>query len=90
MALNESLIAEIQHESTSTEKVFERIPEDKFDWQPHPKSWTMGQLASHIAEVNSWVSSVIETTDLDFAATSDYKPLNATSELLPSREHQSS
>lgn len=78
MVLNEALITEIQYESGSTEKVFERIPDDKFDWQPHPKSWTLGQLASHIAEVNSWVSSIIEVAELDFAANSDYKPLNAT------------
>lgn len=49
MAIAESLIAELQQESQTTRRVIERVPDEKLDWRPHPKSMTLGQLAAHIA-----------------------------------------
>lgn len=37
-------------EAMTTRRVLERVPESKFDWSPHPKSRTLGQLAMHIAD----------------------------------------
>jgi hypothetical protein len=31
--------------------VLERVPEDKLDWQAHPKSHTIGWNANHLAEI---------------------------------------
>jgi uncharacterized damage-inducible protein DinB len=45
----QQLLAEFEAESQTTRKFLERLPEDKFTWQPHPKSMTAGQLALHIA-----------------------------------------
>jgi len=50
-----------------------QVPNDKFDWQPHPKSMTIQKLATHIAELPTWVSMVLHTEELDFAK-GDYKP----------------
>ena len=44
-----------------------RIPEDKYQWQPHPKSMTIQRLATHIAELPAWVQMALNTTELDFA-----------------------
>ncbi|MDX2306279.1 MAG: DinB family protein [Microscillaceae bacterium] len=79
MTLNAPFIKEIEMESTSTLKVFERIPEDKLDWRPHPKSWTLAQLASHIAEMGNWITMTINQPELDFATMGDYKAFVATS-----------
>lgn len=83
MALNESLLAELQHEHISTRKHLEKVPEDKFTWKPHDKSMTLGRLASHIAEINGWVDNTINNDVLDFAV-ADYKPFEpkTTTELL--------
>ena len=49
MTLTDSLIAELEAEAETTRRVFERVPEDKLSWAPHPKSMSLGQLALHIA-----------------------------------------
>lgn len=73
MALNESIIAEMQHEGAATRKALERVPEDKFSWKPHEKSMTLGALAAHVAEIAEWTNSTINQDELDFA-TAGYKP----------------
>lgn len=49
MGLADGLIAEIEREGVSTERILGRVPSEKLDWQPHPKSMSLGQLAWHIA-----------------------------------------
>ncbi len=73
MSINDSLIAELQHEAATTRKCLERIPEDKYDWKPHEKSFTMIKLAAHVAEMTNWVKETIEKPELDFAKI-DYQP----------------
>ncbi len=77
------LLKEMEQEAQTTRKMLERIPNDKFDWQPHEKSMTVRQLAAHIAELPTWVDMTILTDGLDFAA-SPYVPneINNTTELL--------
>lgn len=67
-----ALMAELKQESIATRKCLERVPEDKFDYKPHEKSMTFGQLAAHIAEMVGWIAVTIKTDELDFAA--NYKP----------------
>ena len=50
MSLNDAFIAELQQEAVATRKCLERIPDNKFDWKPHEKSFTMSRLATHIAD----------------------------------------
>lgn len=71
-----SLVNEYTHECVSTRKMLERVPMDKLDWQPHEKSMKLEMLATHIAEIPSWVSSVINLSELDFAKT-PYVPQKA-------------
>ena len=77
------LLKELEQESQITRKMLARVPADKFNWQPHKKSMTMKQLASHIAELPSWISLTLQTTELDFAK-NPYQPVdvNSTEELL--------
>jgi uncharacterized damage-inducible protein DinB len=51
----------------STRKALERIPEDKFDWKPHEKSWAMGGLATHLANLPVWTVYTINRDSLDLA-----------------------
>lgn len=72
MEIIPTLLKEMDNESKTTRKMLERIPDDKYDWKPHPKSMSIRQLGSHIAELPSWISMVLTTTELDFA-TSAYE-----------------
>lgn len=60
-------------EAEITRKFLEIIPEDRYDWQPHPKSMTIRRLATHIAELPGWIPMGISTDVLDFAA-GNYTP----------------
>lgn len=64
---------EFENEIITTRKFLSIVPHDKFDWKPHPKSMTLLQLATHIAELPSWVTMTFETSELDFA-TNPYEP----------------
>ena len=45
------LLNELEAEAATTRRVLERVPEDRFAWQPHEKSMTAGQLAQHVASI---------------------------------------
>lgn len=83
MSQIEALVKEMDQEAATTRKMLSRIPDDKYDWKPHEKSMTIRQLATHIAELPSWVSLALDTEELDFAA-SPYNPqvINNTNELM--------
>ncbi len=77
------LLKEMEQEAETTRKMLSIVPDDKYDWQPHPKSMTIRVLATHIAELPSWVSLTLTTDELDFAA-NPYDPtiINNTKDLL--------
>jgi uncharacterized damage-inducible protein DinB len=79
----ESLLRELRQEAATTKKMLSVVPDDKFDWKPHPKSMSVRALATHIAELPSWVSMTLNTSELDFAK-APYTPveINTTKALL--------
>lgn len=46
---SKDLIAELEHELVSTEKLLHLVPAGELEWQPHPKAMALGQLANHVA-----------------------------------------
>lgn len=74
---------EFEQEAITTRKMLTRVPNDRYDWQPHAKSMTIRQLATHIAELPTWLDMTFKTDELDFAV-SEYKPhpINNTNELV--------
>lgn len=78
MTVIRTLLKEMEEEATTTRKMLARVPENKYDWKPHPKSMTVRSLAVHIAELPSWVSYVLSTEELDFEKT-PYQPFPVTS-----------
>ncbi len=79
MTFTESFLNELNHEAVTTRKMLERVPADLFHWQPHPKSMTLKQLATHVAELPTWINMVINTKELDFEA-NPYKPVSLSNE----------
>jgi hypothetical protein len=43
----------------------ERVPDGKFDYKPHPKSMTLGELATHVAGLPSWTIFTLDTEELN-------------------------
>jgi len=67
MSTIQMLLKEMEQEALTTRKMLERVPSDKFDWQPHQKSMTLQRLATHVAELPTWVEMAVTTDGLDFA-----------------------
>src|SRR5262249_2720878 len=86
MSIAESMLPEFDQEMAGTRKTLERLPEDKYDWRPHEKSFTMGALASHIANMIGWATVTIEQDSFDFAppGAEQYReePVKSRAELL--------
>ncbi len=82
-----TLIPYFQHqlldESIATRKMLERVPSDKLDWQPHPKSMSMVRLATHVAELPNWIPMITDEDELDFSK-GNYapQPINSNKELM--------
>ena len=67
------MLAELEQEEAATRRMLERVPEDKLDWRPHPRSMTLGQLALHVASAVGDISEFLEiegfdVNDTDFQA----------------------
>jgi uncharacterized damage-inducible protein DinB len=54
MTLSDGFFREFDSEMASTRKLLERIPADKLDWKPHPKSKSLRELATHVTELPRW------------------------------------
>src|SRR5260221_1040587 len=82
MTIGQSMLPEFDQEMANTRKTLERIPEDKLEWKPDPRSMSLGRLAGHVAEMPSWGAVTVNTDSLDLAPAggkSDFEALVATS-----------
>lgn len=62
-----SLLGEFFHEAENTRKLLKMIPDSALGFKPSEKSWTTGQLASHIAEVYNWYQPTLHQNVFDMA-----------------------
>jgi uncharacterized damage-inducible protein DinB len=67
MPISQSLLPEFDQEMANTRKMLERVPDANFAWKPHEKSMSMERLATHCAEIPSWIVATLELTELDLA-----------------------
>ena len=67
MAISDAILPEFDHEMANTRKSLERVPDNKFGWQPHQKSYTVQKLASHLANIPSWTPFTLQQDSLDLA-----------------------
>ena len=67
MAIGQSMLAEFDIEMANTRKTLERVPDDKFTWTPHEKSFLMGDLATHLANLPSWTNVTLDMDEFDMA-----------------------
>jgi uncharacterized damage-inducible protein DinB len=63
----EAFVAEVDHEMAATRRVLERVPDDALDWKPHDRSFSIGGLASHLAELPHWGRQILDADFYDLA-----------------------
>jgi uncharacterized damage-inducible protein DinB len=82
MAIADMLLPEFDHEMATTRKLLERVPEGQFGWKPHGKSFSLGQLAQHVATLPSWGQITLQQTEFDVAANPQHPPVATRAALL--------
>src|SRR6267154_933092 len=95
MPLAELLLPEFDEEMTATRRVLERVPDGKSAWKPHPKSMTLGRLATLVAELPAWTvntlnrdakaarDALVKTPDAEFQKPWSFKVAGRTVDTRP-------
>lgn len=65
MSIVQTLLPEFDHEMASTRRLLEVVPGADAGWKPHPKSYTLGDLAAHITRLPLWGKYVLQQPELD-------------------------
>lgn len=65
MPLVDVLLPEFDREMSTTRKLLERVPDDNLDWKPHTKSFSIGALAAHLANLAGWGEVTLNQTEFD-------------------------
>ena len=82
MTIANALLAELEQEAHATRRVLERVPQAHLPWKPHPKSYSLGQLALHVATVPGNVAELVARDSVD-APRFVQPEAGSTAELVP-------
>jgi uncharacterized damage-inducible protein DinB len=59
MDTRDTLLADFDHEMAVTRQLISRIPEAALEWRPHDRSFSVGELATHLATLPRWGSHIL-------------------------------
>jgi uncharacterized damage-inducible protein DinB len=65
MTIVEGLLPEFDREMSVARTVLTRVPDDQLGWKPHVKSFSLGELATHVANLPAWGTMTIAQSELD-------------------------
>lgn len=82
MTIANALLAELEQEAHATRRVLERVPQAHLPWKPHPKSYSLGQLALHVATVPGNVAELVARDSVE-APRFVQPEAGSTAELVP-------
>jgi uncharacterized damage-inducible protein DinB len=75
-------LAEFDHEMAMTRRVLERAPEAAFPWKPHEKSFSLGGLATHLANLPHWGAQILDRDFYDLATSTRRAESTSAAEVL--------
>ena len=65
MSIGAAMLPEFDQEMANTRRTLERVPGEKFAWKPHEKSYSLKQLANHLARIPGWGAATLGTDSMD-------------------------
>ncbi|MBK5296337.1 MAG: DinB family protein [Vicinamibacteria bacterium] len=68
LGLLDQCLSEFDRETGVTRRVLARVPDDRLSWGPHPRSMTLGRLATHVASLPGWLPQILNEATLDLAS----------------------
>jgi uncharacterized damage-inducible protein DinB len=78
----DALLKELEAETPATRRVLERLPADRLEWRPHPRSMSAGQLAQHIAAIPGNIARLMAQDEMDVATRTQTYPSPESREAL--------
>ena len=72
MSIAEQLLPEFDGEMGTTRRVLERVPTEKGEWKPHPKSFPLGHLAQLVATMPGWITKSATGESIDLTSGPGY------------------
>jgi uncharacterized damage-inducible protein DinB len=80
LSFAQSFLQEFDPEMAATRRMLERVPAERLGWRPHGKSKSLGELATHLAELPRFGTRIQAD---EFAAGTDVPPpMKSAPELL--------
>lgn len=67
MSLAADFAAELGYELPAARRVIERVPADKGQWKPHPRSSALGHLTQLVSRMPAMMTRIVRGIDLDLA-----------------------
>ena len=83
MKMIDGMLAELEQEAATTRRVLERIPQEHLSWKPHPRSWSLGTLALHVAQVPGNVAELAAIDTVPSPPTFVQREAATAAELIP-------
>lgn len=71
-SIAQAFIAELDMEMPPTRRLLERVPSEKGDWKPHPKSFSLAHLAQLVARMPGWLTLTMKEPSLDLSGAPKY------------------
>jgi uncharacterized damage-inducible protein DinB len=71
-SIADAFLAELDQEMPTTRRLLERVPTEKGEWKPHPKSFALGHLAQLVATMPGWINTTVRGTELNLASGGGY------------------
>jgi uncharacterized damage-inducible protein DinB len=65
MLIRDAMLPEFDMEMANTRTALERAPEDQYGFKPHPKSWAMAELLTHLATLPQWGAMTLQSESFD-------------------------
>ena len=72
MTIADTIRADFEEEMPATRKVIERVPGDRGEWRPHPKSFPLGHLAQLVSGMPGWLTNIATQPKLDLMTSPPY------------------
>jgi uncharacterized damage-inducible protein DinB len=68
LGLLDQCLSEFDREIGVTRRVLARVPNDRLLWGPHPRSMTLGRLATHLASLPGWLPQILNEGRFDLSS----------------------
>jgi uncharacterized damage-inducible protein DinB len=73
MGVRDTLLPDFDHEMALTRRVLERVPDAALAWRPHERSFDLGGLANHLAQIPRLGQTILLRESYDLSDTTGWR-----------------